>query len=92
MLTIYSTSSCVQCTATKRFLKAKGINYVEFNTEEDEQAASVAKGLGYLQAPVVVPDFNFQLSLPHWSGYRPDMLGELEKAMKAEGYLQQQTA
>jgi glutaredoxin-like protein NrdH len=77
-ITIYSTDNCQQCRATKRTLESKGINYIEHNVTHDEQAAEVAKGYGYQQAPVVIVDFNVEgMEGDHWSGFRPDKLAEL---------------
>lgn len=82
-ITLYSRDNCVQCTATKTAFERKGIVYNEFNTSEDEQAAEVARGYGYLQAPVVVVDFNVEgMEGDHWSGFNPLKIDELAKAMR----------
>ncbi|UBH04628.1 glutaredoxin-like protein NrdH [Leucobacter sp. Psy1] len=69
--TVYTKPSCVQCTATYRALDSKGIEYDVIDLSEDETALETVKGLGYLQAPVVVTDDE------HWSGFRPDKISEL---------------
>ena len=70
-VTVYSKPSCVQCNATYRALDNKGINYQVIDVTADDAAAEYVKGLGYMQAPVVVTDEG------HWSGFRPDKIDEL---------------
>lgn len=67
-VTVYSKPSCVQCTATYRALDSKGIAYVVVDLTETPDALETVKGLGYLQAPVVVTGES------HWSGFRPDLI------------------
>lgn len=67
-VTVYSKPSCVQCTATYRALDSQGIAYVVVDLTETPDALETVKGLGYLQAPVVVTGES------HWSGFRPDLI------------------
>lgn len=77
-VTLYSKSDCKQCDMTKKVLNQKGITYKEFRIDEDDQALEVAKGLGYLQAPVVVVGFEHpSMGGEHWSGFQPDKLRAL---------------
>ena len=71
MTVVYSKPACVQCNATYRALDERGIAYSVVNMSEDVDALAFVKGLGYLQAPVVVSDGE------HWSGYRPDKIDAL---------------
>lgn len=72
MVTVYSKPACVQCNATYRRLDAKGVPYKVIDMSEDAEALAEVKGMGYLQAPVVVmPDGT------HWSGFRPDLLDQI---------------
>lgn len=70
-ITVFSKPSCVQCTATYRALDSKGLEYEVKDVSQDEVALAELKGLGYLQAPVVVTDNG------HWSGFRPDKIDQL---------------
>ena len=70
-ITVYTKPSCVQCTATYRALDSKGIEYNVLDLSQDETALETVKGLGYLQAPVVVTEDE------HWSGFRPDKISAL---------------
>lgn len=70
-ITVFSKPSCVQCTATYRALDSKGLEYEVKDVSQDEAALAELKGLGYLQAPVVVTDNG------HWSGFRPDKIDQL---------------
>lgn len=75
MVTVLSKPSCVQCTATYRALDSKGIEYTIRDMSEDSEAMTLAKELGYLQAPVVLTADG-----DHWSGFRPDKIGQLLQA------------
>lgn len=74
-VTVYSKPSCVQCNATYRALDNKGINYQVIDVSADDKAAEYVKGLGYMQAPVVVTDDE------HWSGFRPDKIEALSQRL-----------
>lgn len=72
-VTIYTKPSCVQCTATKTKLDAKGIKWFEYDVTKIAAALEyVTEELGYAQAPVVVVD-----DQNHWSGFRPDLIDKL---------------
>ncbi|MEV4991242.1 glutaredoxin family protein [Pseudarthrobacter sp. LMD1-1-1.1] len=68
---LYSKPACVQCDATKRKFKKKGLiegaDYTVVDVSHDEAALEFIKSLGYMQAPVVY------VSTPegdhHWSGF-----------------------
>lgn len=64
-IAVYSKPACVQCTATKRALDSKGIEYEVFDVSEDDKALQTVLELGYLQAPVVIAGDE------HWSGFQP---------------------
>ncbi|MFE5339668.1 glutaredoxin-like protein NrdH [Isoptericola sp. NPDC056578] len=70
-ITVYSTPACVQCDATYRALDRKGISYDVVDLTQDPEALAMIRGLGYLQAPVVIAGDT------HWSGFRPDQIGAL---------------
>ncbi|WP_402466499.1 glutaredoxin-like protein NrdH [Isoptericola aurantiacus] len=67
-VTVYSKPACVQCDATYRALDRKGVEYTVVDITEDAEALEMVRGLGYLQAPVVVAGED------HWSGFRPDRI------------------
>ncbi len=74
-ITVYTKSSCVQCTMTIRRLDALGIDYTVVDISVDDAARDYVMALGYQQAPVVVAGEQ------HWSGFRPERI----KALSAEG-------
>ena len=74
-VTVFSKPMCVQCDATKRALKRKGISFAEVDITQDADALEQVKALGYVQAPVVVAGGE------HWSGYRPDKIKALVAAL-----------
>lgn len=73
-ITVYSKPSCVQCNATCRALEKEGIEYRIIDITVDEEARNYIKGLGYLQAPVVIARNE------HWSGFRPDRVKAINAA------------
>lgn len=70
-VTVYTLPSCVQCESTKKYLTRNDISYSEVDLSLDDEAMDMVKSLGYQSAPVVVAGES------HWSGFRPDRLGEL---------------
>ncbi|TIH26669.1 glutaredoxin-like protein NrdH [Subtercola vilae] len=79
MVIVYSKPACVQCTATYRALERHGIEYVVVDvTQNDAALEYISEDLGYFQAPVVLVDDN-----NHWSGFRPDLIDLLAKAMRS---------
>lgn len=70
-VTVFSKPSCVQCDATYRALTKHGVSYRTVDITEDPAALEMVRGLGYLQAPVVMAGSE------HWSGYRPDRISSL---------------
>lgn len=69
MTVLYTKPRCVQCDATKRKLDREGITYEVVDLSTDPSVLETIKGLGYLQAPVLVVD-----ETTHWSGHRPDLI------------------
>lgn len=66
VVTVYSKERCVQCTATKRWLKDRNIDFSEEDAT-DEMNLEALKSLGYMQAPVTfvrTDEGEF-----HWSGF-----------------------
>lgn len=52
-VTVYSKNKCSMCTRTKRFLKAKGVDFVEKNTDKDDSFLEEAKATGFKSMPIV---------------------------------------
>ncbi|KAA6205651.1 MAG: glutaredoxin-like protein NrdH [Candidatus Tokpelaia sp.] len=71
MVTIYSKSSCMQCTATYRAFEKRGIAFKIIDIAANSEAYSFITGLGYRQLPVVVAGEK------HWAGFRPDIISRL---------------
>jgi glutaredoxin-like protein NrdH len=76
-ITVYSKPACVQCEATYRALGKAGLEYSVVDISEDAEALDLVRGLGYLQAPVVIADET------HWSGFRPDQISALAAKVAA---------
>jgi glutaredoxin-like protein NrdH len=73
-ITVYTTGpACARCTLIKNVLTSKGIDFVEVNIRDNEDARNyVVDELGYSEAPVVVITDN-----DHWSGFRPDQIDRI---------------
>lgn len=76
-ITVYSKPQCVQCDATKRALKKQGLDFEVIDMSLDLEALEFVKGLGYVQAPVVMAGDQ------HWSGYRPDLIKQIAQSVAA---------
>ena len=76
-VTVFSKPSCVQCDATYRALDKHGVTYNTVDISQDAAALELVRGLGYLQAPVVLAGAD------HWSGYRPDKISSLAQLVAA---------
>lgn len=74
-ITVYSKPACVQCEGTYRALDRKGLEYRVVDITKNAEALEMVRGLGYLQAPVVVAGNT------HWSGFRPDKIAAIAAEM-----------
>lgn len=85
-VTLYSKADCQSCRLSKLLLEREGITYREFRVDEDEQALSFVKGMGYLAAPVIVVGFEdgHPLSGDHWAGFNPEKIKALRGRMEAK--------
>lgn len=68
-ITVYSKPNCIKCNATYNYLNIKGADYKVVNVLEDDEAMAKIKGLGYLEAPVIITEDG-----THWSGFQMDKL------------------
>lgn len=68
---VLSKPSCVQCTATERWLREHDVPFEKVDVTSDAAALARAEALGYKQAPVVIA------GPTHWSGFDPDKLAGL---------------
>lgn len=76
-VTVYTKPACVQCNATYRALDKRGIAYKTVDLSQDPQALEQVRAMGYMQAPVVVA------GAEHWSGFRPDMIAQIDEAQES---------
>jgi len=53
---IYSSSSCVNCTAVKEYIKEKGYDYDEKNVSLDAEAKKELLAMGYMGVPIIFVD------------------------------------
>jgi glutaredoxin-like protein NrdH len=68
-ITVYSKPACPQCTATKKHLEKRGLEYSEGDMNQIHMSA---RARGITAAPVVVVDGDEM-----WGGYRPDRIDAL---------------
>ena len=76
-ITVYTKPNCPQCEATKRQLTRQGLAFEVIDLTQDPSALDTLREAGFMQAPVVMTGDDF------WSGYRPDKIRALAKAIKA---------
>lgn len=76
-ITVYTKPACVQCDATKRVLSNLDVPYSIRDLSTDADARDYVLALSYSSAPVVVAGGE------HWSGFRPDRLAAVAKAVAA---------
>ena len=69
---VYTKPGCVQCNATYRKLKDRGIEYKTIDITQDKEAFNKVLELGYKQMPVV-----YASESNHWSGFNPDLISKL---------------
>lgn len=75
-VTVYTKDNCRQCDATKRWLKARDVTYVEADLT-DPGNLEAAKALGHQAAPVVVVAYDGEPGPEvSWSGFNPFQLAE----------------
>lgn len=72
---LYSKNNCPQCRATEVAFRKYGIMYTVKKVDEDENALTFVRDLGYDAAPVVW--VNEDEKIRHWSGFRKDMIDGL---------------
>lgn len=54
---VYSTPTCSHCIHAKQYLKEKGIEYVEYNVAEDQEArAQMLEKTGRMAVPMIMVD------------------------------------
>lgn len=68
IIKVFTKPSCVQCTATKKALDKRDLDYETIDISVDEEARSLVFELGYTSVPVVVAGDQ------NWSGFRPDRI------------------
>lgn len=69
MIVVYSKTHCVQCDATKRFLKKHNLPFEERQLADHPDVVEEAKASGILNAPICVTDEGIV-----WGGMNPDRL------------------
>jgi glutaredoxin-like protein NrdH len=72
-IAIYTKPQCQPCRATKKKFDQLGIPYEEVSAGD---AVDHLRSLGYTSAPVVEADYGEGVTTS-WSGYRPDLIGQL---------------
>lgn len=82
---LVTTPTCHQCRFAAADLRGRGIPFevVDITAAEHTAVAEQVKALGYRQAPVMlVPrELRSERVPAHWSGVRPDLHSELQKAV-----------
>ena len=71
MVKVFSKPGCNGCTATKRELTKKGVDFTELDITKDDGALDELLSLGYQGVPVVVTPEE------HWHGFKPEKIRSL---------------
>lgn len=79
LVTVYTTSNCVQCMQTKKELAKREIRYDEIALENHPELTEQFKALGHMSAPIVVAGDRV------WSGFRLEKIKSLAEELFAEG-------
>lgn len=72
MVTVYTKDNCQPCKITKREFDRLGIQYTEINIDSNPDALSAVMEMGFMAAPVVVPENG-----EAWSGLNPSKIKSL---------------
>ena len=78
---LLSKPNCVQCTATKKAFDKNETAYTVTDVTQDEAALALAKGLGYLSAPVVVVRDAAGDIINHFAGFQPEKIKALSAVL-----------
>lgn len=71
MIVVYTSPACVQCRATKRYLKERNTPFLEVDVDHADAAArAFLPTLGFSRLPVVLTEPGGG----RWQGFRPDLL------------------
>ncbi|KFI50746.1 glutaredoxin family protein [Bifidobacterium biavatii] len=84
-VTVFTKPRCPQCDATKRQLTKLGVPFETVDLSENPSTLEQLQEAGFKQAPVVITPDN------SWTGYRPDLIRELAKAIAAESAAEHDT-
>ena len=79
--TVFTRPGCQPCRAIKRWLTDRDIAFGEVDVTESPADLQFIKGLGYMQAPVVVYEVDGERR--HFSGFNPYELEDLQKSQAA---------
>ena len=82
-ITVYSKPRCVQCDATKRWLKKRDIPFNLVDITQSPKDAEAIKALGFQQAPVVIISSGDPETDLSWSGFEPNLLDKYATQTKA---------
>jgi len=75
MITVYTTPSCPQCTATMTHLDKAHMPYSVVDVTANADAEQWLRDLGYETAPVVTVET--PEGIEHWDSYRRDRIDEV---------------
>ena len=69
---ILSQPGCRPCAGVKTWFKNNGVDFVERDVTEDEDALNLLTSLGYAGTPVIIAGDT------HWQGVQPDKMASLK--------------
>lgn len=77
LVTVYTTTPCMQCEFTKKELDRQNIPYKTIAIDNDEVTNYIKDELNFTSAPVVV--LNNALNIAPFSGFRPEKINEIKE-------------
>lgn len=72
VIVLYTKNQCPACKMTKRWLKERGIDFVEENVEEKQELITELREKGYVSLPYIKVGEEAE-----WTGFQPNKLKEL---------------
>ena len=76
LITVYSKPGCVQCTAVKRWLDKRGIEYRMVDVTQSPDDADAIRALGYSSVPVTIVSNGDAETDLHWYGFNDGFLAK----------------
>lgn len=85
LVTVYTTTPCMQCEFTKKELDRHNIPYKTVPIDNDEVSNYIKHELNFMSAPVIV--LSKALEIEPFSGFQPEKLKQIKEYMSNKGLI-----